>query len=98
VVAKTISNKDSWKATGQEDINLEIRKKCLGGMVTHQERMMEKYQTPPYNGTLREAGREEDQNNWKRSVIKEAGRSWNEVRFLAAHREKWKEFVDNLRS
>jgi hypothetical protein len=23
--------------------------------------MMEKYQRPPYNGTLREAGREEDQ-------------------------------------
>jgi hypothetical protein len=27
-----------------------------------------------------------------------AGRSWNELRFLAADRQKWKEFVDNLRS
>ena len=25
-------------------------------------------------------------NSWRRSVIKEAGRSWNELRFLAADR------------
>jgi ribosomal 50S subunit-associated protein YjgA (DUF615 family) len=38
--------------------------------------------------------------NWRRSVIKEAGRSWTEllVRFLAADRQKWEELVDNLRS
>ena len=29
-------------------------------------------------------------NSWRRSVIKEAGRSWNELRFLAADRQKWK--------
>jgi hypothetical protein len=28
-------------------------------------------------------------------VIKEAGRSWNELWFLAAHRQKWKELIDN---
>jgi hypothetical protein len=28
---------------------------------THYEKMMERYQKTPYNGTLREAGREEDQ-------------------------------------
>ena len=27
-------------------------------------------------------------NSWRRSVIKEAGRSWNELRFLAADRQK----------
>jgi hypothetical protein len=37
-------------------------------------------------------------NSWRRSAIKEAGRSWNELRFLAADRQKWKEIVDNLRS
>ena len=31
-----------------------------------------------------------------RSVIKEAGRSWNELRFLAADRQKWKGLIDNL--
>jgi ribosomal 50S subunit-associated protein YjgA (DUF615 family) len=33
---------------------------------------------------------------WRRSVIKEAGRSWNELRFLGADRRKLKELVDNL--
>jgi hypothetical protein len=31
-------------------------------------------------------------------VINEAGRSWNEQRFLAADRHTWKEHVDNLYS
>ena len=34
--------------------------------------------------------------SWRRSVIKEAGRSWNELRFLAAIRQKWKGLIDNL--
>jgi hypothetical protein len=41
----------------------------------------------PYFVTLRETGR---------SAIKEAGRSWNELRFLAADRQKWKGLIDNL--
>jgi hypothetical protein len=35
-------------------------------------------------------------NSWRRSVIKEAGRRWNELRFLAADRRKWKGLTDNL--
>ena len=35
-------------------------------------------------------------NSWRRLVIKEAGRSWNELRFLAADRQKWKGLIDNL--
>jgi len=35
-------------------------------------------------------------NSWRRSVIKEAGRSWNELRFLAADRQKWKGLIENL--
>jgi len=34
--------------------------------------------------------------SWRRSVIKGAGRSWNELRFLAADRQKWKGLIDNL--
>jgi hypothetical protein len=61
--------------------------------------MTEKYQRPPYNGTLREAEREEDQKIvGKERLLKKAGRSWNELMFLEADRQKWKEFVDNLRS
>ena len=37
-------------------------------------------------------------HRWRRSVVKEAGRSWNELRFLEADRQKLKELVDNLRS
>jgi hypothetical protein len=48
--SKIISNKDLWRAMGQEDINLEIRKRKKTG----------KYQKLPYYGTLKEAGREED--------------------------------------
>jgi len=35
-------------------------------------------------------------NSWRRSVIKGAGISWNELRFLAADRQKWKGLIDNL--
>ena len=35
-------------------------------------------------------------NSWRRLVIKEAGRSWNELSFLAADRQKWKRLIDNL--
>jgi hypothetical protein len=35
-------------------------------------------------------------NRWRRSVNKEAVRSWNELRFLAADRQKWKGLIDNL--
>jgi hypothetical protein len=50
-------------------------------------------------GILREAGREEDLRiAGRRSVIKETGRSWNELRFLAHDRQKWKELVDNVHS
>ena len=35
-------------------------------------------------------------NGWRRSVIKEEGRSWNELRFLAFDRQKWKGLIDNL--
>jgi hypothetical protein len=58
---------------------------------------MERYQRLPYFGTLREIGREEDQETaGEDQVIKEASRSWNELRFLAADRQKWKGLIDNL--
>jgi hypothetical protein len=42
----------------------------------------------------RKSGR--PKNSWKRSGIKEASKSWNELRFPTADRQKWKELVDNL--
>jgi hypothetical protein len=43
---------------------------------------MGKYQRLPYYGILMEAEREEDQ----KIAGEDAGRSWNELRFLAADR------------
>jgi hypothetical protein len=39
---------------------------------------------------------EERKTSWRRSVIKEAGRSRNELQFLAADRQKCRELIDNL--
>jgi hypothetical protein len=52
---------------------------------------MGKYQRLPYNAILRKGGRPKD--TWRRSITKEAGRSWNELRFMAADRQKWKELT-----
>jgi hypothetical protein len=46
---------------------------------------------------MESSGKWEERNSWRRWVNKEAGRSWNELRFLAADRQKWKELVNNLR-
>ena len=57
---KIISNKDLWRATGQEDINLEIRKRkfrWIGHILRKEDGEVPK---PPYYGILKEAGREED--------------------------------------
>jgi hypothetical protein len=35
-------------------------------------------------------------NSWRKLIMKAAGRSWNELRFLAADRQKWKGLIDNL--
>ena len=92
-----ISNKDLWKVTGQEDLNVEIRKRkfrWIGHTLRKEDGEITKL---PYFGTLRETGREEDREiAGEDPGIKEAGRSWNELRFLAADRQKWKGLIDNL--
>jgi hypothetical protein len=94
---KTISNKDLWKVTRQKDINVEIRKRKFR-WISHTLRKED--------GEISKAAllwnpqksreRERLRYSWRRSVIKEAGRSWNELRFLAADRQKWKGLIDNL--
>jgi len=92
-----ISNKDLWEATGHEDINLEIRKRkfrWIGHTLRKEDGEISKaalFWNPQGN---RKRGR--PRNCWRRWVIKEAGRSWNELRFLAADRRKWKGLIDNL--
>jgi hypothetical protein len=40
--------------------------------------------------------RERPRNSWRRSTVREAGKSWSELRYLAADREKRKKLVDDL--
>jgi len=92
-----ISNKDLWRVTGQEDINLEIRKRKLrwiGHTLRKEDGEIPKAALLWNPQGSRKRGR--PKNSWRRSVIKEVGRSWNELRFLAADRQKWKELIDNL--
>jgi hypothetical protein len=79
---KIISNKDLWRVTGQEDINLEIRKRkfrWIGHTLRKEDGEIPKA-APLWNPQgSRKRGR--PKTSWRRSVIKEGGRSWNELRF-----------------
>jgi len=92
-----ISNEDLWKVTGQENIHLEIRKRkfrWIGHTLRKEDGEIPKTALLWNLQGNRKRGR--PRNSWRRSVIKEAGRSWNELRFLAADRQKWKGLIDNL--
>ena len=92
-----VSNKDTWNVTGQEDINVEIRKskfRRIGHTLRKEDGEIRKATLLWNPQGNRKRGR--PRNNWRRSVNKEAGRSWNELRFLAADRKKWKGLIDNL--
>jgi hypothetical protein len=96
---KTLSNKDLWEATGQEDVNIEIQKRKFGwiGHTLRKDDGEIPKATLQWNPQgSRKRGR--SNNSWRRSVTKEVGRGWNELSFLAVDRQKWKEFVDNLHS
>ena len=83
-----ISNKDLWKVTGQEDINVEIRKRkfrWIGHTLRKEDGEIPKASLLWNPQGNRKSGRQ--RNSWRRSVIKETGRNWNELRFLAADRQ-----------
>ena len=99
MAVSVFSNKDLWRVTGQEDINLEIRKRkfrWIGHKLRKEDGKISKAALLWNPEGSRKRGR--PKNRRRRSVIKEVGRSWNKLRFLAADRQKWKELVDNLRS
>ena len=84
---KIISNKDLWRTTGQEDINLEFRKwkfRWIGHTLRKEDGEVPKADLLWNPQGSRKRGR--PKTSWRRSVTKEVGRSWNELRFLAADR------------
>jgi hypothetical protein len=94
---KIIFNKDLRKVTRQEDINVEIRKRKFrrfGHTLRKEDGEIPNsalFWSPQGN---RKRGR--PRNGLRSSVNKEAGRSRNELSFLAADRRKWKGLIDNL--
>jgi hypothetical protein len=81
-----ISNKDLWRVTAQ-DINLEIRKikfRWIGHTLRKQDGEIPKAALLWNPQGSRKRGR--PKTRWRRLVIKEAGRSWSDLRFLAADR------------
>jgi hypothetical protein len=94
---KIISNKDLWRVTGQEEINLEIRKikfRWIGHTLRKEDGEVPKAALLWNPQGNRKRGR--PKISWRRSVTKELGRKWKELWFLAADRQKWKELIDNL--
>jgi hypothetical protein len=84
-----ISHKDLWRVKGQEDINLEIRTRKLrwiGHTLRKEDGEIPKATLLWNPQGNRKRGR--PKTSWRRSVIKEAGRSCNELWFLAADRQK----------
>jgi hypothetical protein len=91
--ANIISNKDLRKATGQEDIYLDIRRRrrrkkfrWIGHTLRKEDGETPKAALLRYPQGSRKRGR--PTNSWIRSVMKQAGRSWNELKFLAADRSR----------
>jgi ribosomal 50S subunit-associated protein YjgA (DUF615 family) len=97
MVAKYYSQQRSMESNRTSRLNLEIRKRTfrwIGHTLRKEDGEIPKaalFWNPQGN---RKRGR--PRNSWRRSVMKEADRSWNELRFLAADRQKWKGLIDNL--
>jgi hypothetical protein len=86
-----------WTVTGQENINLVIRKRkfrWIGHTLRKEDGQVPKAAILWNPQGSRKRGR--PKTSCRRSVTKEVGRSWNELQFLAADRQKWKELIDNL--
>jgi ribosomal 50S subunit-associated protein YjgA (DUF615 family) len=91
------TNHNLWTVTGQEDINLEIRKRkfrWIGHTLRKEDGEIPKAALLWNPQGNRKRGR--PKTSWRKSVIKEAGRSRSVLRFFAADRQKWKELIDNL--
>jgi hypothetical protein len=98
-LALTLKNSTWFSLTRQEDINLEIRKgkfRWIGRSHIKKRGRRNTKGCPTLQNPQGNRKRGKPENSWRRSVIKEVGRSWNELRFLAADRQKWKGLIDNL--
>jgi hypothetical protein len=90
-------SRELWQLFGQTDINIEIRKqkfRRIGRTLRKGDEQSSKIalQWNPQGNR----GRGRPRNSWKVSTLREAGRSWSELRYLVADQDKWKKPVDYL--
>jgi hypothetical protein len=91
-----------WETTGEKPIELQIKKrkwKWIGHTIRKDENAVERTALDWNPQGRRKSGR--PKKAWRRSVMEKAqreGRTWREVKGLAADRSRWKSFVEALRS
>jgi hypothetical protein len=95
-----MSNIKLWEKTGEKPRELRIKKrkwKWIGRIIRKDENAVQRIVfdwNPQYT---RQRGR--PRKTWRRSVLEEAkrgGRTWREVKRLAADRGRWKSFEEAL--
>jgi hypothetical protein len=93
---EVISNIILWGKTEEKPIELQIKKENGSGLGILLRRIQMQLKGLCWIGTHRARGREEDQNRpgrgqlWKRQ---RKGRTWREVKWLAADRSRWMEML-----
>jgi hypothetical protein len=89
-----------WEKTGEKPIELQIKKrkwKWIGHTIRKDQNAVERIALDGNPQGTRKRGR--PKKTWKRSVVEEAqreGRTWREVKWLAADRSRWRSFVKAL--
>jgi hypothetical protein len=89
-----------WEKTRVKPIELQITKrkwKCIGHTIRKDQNVVERIVLDWNPQGTRKRGR--PKKTWKRSVMKEAqreGRTWRDVKWLAADRNRWRSFVKAL--
>jgi hypothetical protein len=89
-----------WEKTGDKPIELQVKKrkwKWIGHTTRKDQNAVERIELDWNPQGTRKRGR--PKKTWKRSVVEEAqreGRTWREVKWLAADRSRWRSFVKAL--
>jgi hypothetical protein len=97
---EVISNIMLWETTGETPVEPQTKKrkwKWIGHTIRKDENAVERIALDWNPQGTRKRGR--PKKTWRRSIMEEAqgeGRTWREVKRLAADRSRWKNFVEAL--
>jgi hypothetical protein len=98
--SEVISNVMLWETTGETPVELQIKKrkrKWIGHTIRKDKNAVERVALDWNPQGTRKRGR--PKKTWKKSIMEEEqreGRTWREVKRLAADRNLWKSFVEAL--